>query len=61
MLRRVREAVKLPVVAIGGITIDNVDEVIAAGADSAAVIGAVMGADSPEEAARQIAEKFEAR
>ncbi len=60
-LRQVRQAVSVPLVAIGGINKDNVADVIAAGADSVAVISAVLAADSPETAARQIAEKFEAR
>ena len=34
-----------PVVAIGGITIDRVPEVIAAGADAVAVIGGLIGGD----------------
>ncbi len=60
-LHQVRQAVSAPLVAIGGINKDNVADVIAAGADSVAVISAVLAADSPETAARQIAEKFEAR
>lgn len=60
-LRQVRPAVSLPLVAIGGITKDNVSEVIAAGADSVAVINAVLGAESPEEAARQITARFEVK
>ncbi len=58
-LRQVRQAVTLPLVAIGGITKDNAPEVIAAGADSVAVISAVLGAESPEEASRQIADRLE--
>jgi len=46
-------------VAIGGITRDNTAEVLAAGADSVAVISAVLGAESPEEAAQHIAARFE--
>lgn len=53
-LRQIRQATSLPLVAIGGIAKDNVAEVIAAGADSVAVISAVLQAESPEEAARQI-------
>jgi thiamine-phosphate pyrophosphorylase len=53
-LRQVRQAVNVPLVAIGGITRDNASEVVAAGADAVAVISAVMGAESPEVAARQI-------
>ena len=58
-LRRVRQAVTLPLVAIGGITKDNVSEVMAAGADSVAVSSAVLGAESPEEASRQIVNRLE--
>lgn len=59
-LRRVRQAVNVPLVAIGGITAENTPEAIAAGADSVAVISAVLAAESPEEASRQIADSFEA-
>jgi thiamine-phosphate pyrophosphorylase len=44
MLRRVRDAVKIPIVAIGGITETNVAEVWQAGADSAAIISDILGA-----------------
>jgi thiamine-phosphate pyrophosphorylase len=59
-LRQIRQAVPLPLVAIGGITGDNAAEIIAAGADSVAVISAVLRADSPEEASRQIVNSIEA-
>jgi thiamine-phosphate pyrophosphorylase len=59
MIREVKQAVSLPVVAIGGINKDNVAEVMAAGADSAAVIGAVLGSSSPEEASRMMIEAME--
>jgi thiamine-phosphate pyrophosphorylase len=45
MLRRVREAVRIPIVAIGGITEGNVNEVWHAGADSAAIISDLLGSD----------------
>ena len=44
-----------PVVAIGGITQDNVPSLIAAGADAVAVITAVFDAPDVEAAARAIA------
>ena len=53
-LRQVRQAVTLPVVAIGGITRDNVAEVMAAGADSVAVISAILQAEDVEKATREI-------
>ena len=58
-LRQVRQVISLPLVAIGGITEDNASEVIAAGADAVAVISAVLGAESPEEASQQIVERLE--
>ena len=43
-VRAVREAVgRFPIVAIGGITIENARSVLAAGADSVAVISALLG------------------
>ena len=50
LLRRVRPDVPGPLVAIGGITEANVAEVMAAGADAAAVISAVCGAPDPQAA-----------
>jgi thiamine-phosphate pyrophosphorylase len=57
-LREVKAAVSLPVCAIGGINESNIDEVIAAGADMAAVIAAVIAAPDVEAAARRLAERF---
>jgi len=47
LIRRVRRELDLPLVAIGGITLDNVAEVIQAGADAVAVISAVCAASDP--------------
>jgi thiamine-phosphate pyrophosphorylase len=58
-LHQIKQAVTLPLVAIGGITKDNAAEVIAAGASSVAIISAILQAKSPEEAARQIAARLE--
>ena len=58
-LRQVRQAVSLPLVAIGGITKDNAAEVIAAGANSVATISAILNAESPEKASRQIVARIE--
>ena len=55
-LAQVKAAVRLPVIGIGGITKDNVAEVMAAGADGVAVISAVCGAADPEAAARELIE-----
>ena len=53
-LRQMRAAVRLPLVAIGGIHASNAREVIRAGADGLAVVSAIVSADSPREAARQL-------
>jgi thiamine-phosphate pyrophosphorylase len=42
-LRGIRQVVALPILAIGGISLENVAEVIAAGATAPAVISAVVG------------------
>jgi thiamine-phosphate pyrophosphorylase len=57
-LRAVKAAVSLPVCAIGGIDETNIDEVVAAGADMAAVIAAVIAAPDVREAARRLAARF---
>jgi len=57
-LRAVKAAVSLPVCAIGGINESNIDDVLAAGADMAAVIAAVIAAPDIAEAARRLAERF---
>jgi thiamine-phosphate pyrophosphorylase len=54
MLRQVREAVRIPIVAIGGITEGNVNEVWQAGADSAAIISDLLGADDIADKVKRI-------
>jgi thiamine-phosphate diphosphorylase len=58
-LSEVKEAVGLPLVAIGGINASNIDEIMRAGADAVAVISAVCGADDVTEAARELVRRFE--
>lgn len=53
-LRKIVDAVALPVVAIGGIHAGNAAEVMAAGARGVAVLSAVVLADDPERATREI-------
>lgn len=55
---RVRQVVKKPLVAIGGLEITNGPAVLEAGADSLAVISALMGADDLETAAREMMESW---
>jgi thiamine-phosphate pyrophosphorylase len=57
-LREVARAIDLPVVAIGGIDLDNVVGVAAAGAAAAAVISAVGGAKDPTAAGLRVGAAF---
>lgn len=57
-LRDVRAAVSLPIVAIGGIDFENAPEVIAAGADAAAMISALAAAPDFAAAARIALERL---
>lgn len=49
-----RDAVDIPLIAIGGIDATNAGEVIEAGADGIAVIGAIWDADDPAQAATEL-------
>ena len=53
LLRKLRGEIPVPLVGIGGITHDNVEEVIRAGADGVAVISAVGAADDPRAASER--------
>lgn len=54
-LQRFQSVTTLPLVAIGGISLERVPEAIAAGAHSVAVISAVSAAPDPEAATRALA------
>jgi thiamine-phosphate pyrophosphorylase len=60
-LELIREAAQLgkPIVAIGGISADNADEVLQAGAHQLAVIQSVFGADSVRAAVQQFQSIFQ--
>jgi len=57
MLREVHRAVAVPILAIGGITLATVADVIAAGATAPAVISAIAGAPDMAAAARAFRER----
>ena len=57
-LREIRKSVNIPIVAIGGINIENVIDVISAGADAVAVISAIVKAGDIEGATRRFLEAF---
>lgn len=58
-LRQVRAATPLPLVAIGGIHLDNAREVLLAGADGLAVVSALCAASDPCAAAAAFRKKFQ--
>jgi thiamine-phosphate pyrophosphorylase len=58
-LREVRKAVKLPVIAIGGINGGNLDNALEAGADGVAVISAILAAPDLHEAARGMVDRIQ--
>ncbi len=60
-LEEIRRAVRIPIVAIGGIDRCGAAQAIDAGADALAVISAVMGDSSPAAAAREISLAFNRR
>ncbi|MDD2721238.1 MAG: thiamine phosphate synthase [Gallionella sp.] len=58
MLRQARSEIAVPIVAIGGITPDNGDELLQAGADALAVISAVFATDDVAGAAKRFSILF---
>jgi len=58
LLRDAKRRLSVPVVAIGGITLDNAPQLIAAGADGIAVVSALFGADDVRLAARRFSALF---
>jgi thiamine-phosphate pyrophosphorylase len=60
LLRRVRSFTTKPIVAIGGITLERAPEVLAAGADSVAVISDILKARNPAEKAREYLQRLDA-
>ncbi|MCY7777109.1 thiamine phosphate synthase [Bacillus haynesii] len=55
-----RQGIGIPVVGIGGITVENCTPVIEAGADGISVISAISKAADPKQAAKALSEKVQA-
>ncbi len=53
-LLSIRQRVRIPILAIGGITADRVKEAFAAGADGIAVISAIMGTENVRDATKKL-------
>jgi thiamine-phosphate pyrophosphorylase len=58
-LKEIKQAVPSPLVAIGGINEDNVDQTIAAGADAIAVISSVLGEEDVGGAVQRLISKLD--
>jgi thiamine-phosphate diphosphorylase len=58
-LSEIRKRVRIPMIAIGGISVANVSEVISAGADGVAVISAIASAVDPKKEATKFIESIE--
>jgi thiamine-phosphate pyrophosphorylase len=54
LMRAVAQDCRIPLIGIGGITRDNLSEVIAAGASGVAVIRSILAAPDPRGAAREL-------
>lgn len=59
MLPQVLAAVPIPVVVLGGISLDNIEDVVAAGADHIAVCSCIVAADDVQRAAATLKEHME--
>lgn len=59
LIKSIRKKCSLPIVAIGGINQENVDSVIDAGAQCAAIISAVVSAPDITDAARRLKEQID--
>lgn len=57
-LSNIVNSINIPVVAIGGITIDNADELKDTGIAGLSVVSAIMGADDPKKASKKLLNIF---
>jgi thiamine-phosphate pyrophosphorylase len=56
--KAIRDKIKIPVLAIGGISVENAGKVMAAGADGIAVISAILGEKDTRRATGRLLEKI---
>ena len=54
LLEQINRAVAIPCLAIGGITVENVQDVMRAGASGIAVISAIQCAQNPEKVTQEL-------
>jgi len=58
LVRQAAQKIKCPFVAIGGINLDNLDEVLNAGASRVAAVRAIFEARDPKATARRFTERI---
>lgn len=56
-----KEGIELPVVAIGGITIDDISDIMTTGVNGVAMSGAIINSKNPIEYTRQVIEKLNSK
>lgn len=62
IITEIRNAgVELPVVAIGGITLDDITDLMATGVNGIAMSGSIINAENPVEYTRQVIEKLNSK
>ncbi|MBI5049005.1 MAG: thiamine phosphate synthase [Deltaproteobacteria bacterium] len=61
IIKRVKAGIKIPVFAIGGIKKNNIKDAMDADADGVALISAIISANEPSKAAREIIQELETR
>lgn len=59
LIRKIKEKINLPLIAIGGITLDNLDQVFQAGADGVAVISDLLKAKNIKNRTKAYVEKIQ--
>lgn len=57
-LKEIVESVNIPVVAIGGITIENADELTDTGIEGFSVVSAIMSSENPKKSAEELLNIF---
>lgn len=59
LLKEAVNAISIPIIAIGGVTVENTPEVIRAGSQGIAVISAVCCQENPEQATRDLSQALQ--
>jgi len=59
LLKEVVNAISIPIIAIGGVTVENTPEVMRAGTQGIAVISAVCCQENPEQATKELSQALQ--